>query len=308
MVRVDVQSHAFDALASPGAVVGHDGVIVATNAAWRTFADLNGGCADASGPGVDYLAVCDRAAALGSSDAARVAAGLRGVLSGRLGRFDLEYPCGSPIEPRWFLVQVAPFDAPDGMHAVVLHLDVTRRRLLEDRLRHEARVDALTGLANRTATLALLEERAAARPTGLILVDLDDFKPVNDRFGHPVGDDLLVHVGARIGTAAGDAALVGRLGGDEFLVVHPSADPADLAALAECIEARLAQPYRIGAVAVVIGASAGCAVTAPSVTVGDAIAAADREMYRRKRQRAASRQGTAASPEGLLPTVVPGLL
>jgi hypothetical protein len=106
-----VRSFAFDRLSACAVVLDGRGVIVDTNEAWRLFARMNQGTAQGTGPGVNYVEVCDLAATAGVAGAAEVAAGLRQILAGEMAHLDLEYPCPSPIEDRWFLLQAsaAPF-------------------------------------------------------------------------------------------------------------------------------------------------------------------------------------------------------
>ncbi len=99
---VERRSYAFERLAAPAAVLDATGVVVETNEAWRVFALLNEGRPDATGPGTNYLRVCDRAYNSGIKAAGAVAAGLRSILRGGRGTFELEYACPSPIEDRWF--------------------------------------------------------------------------------------------------------------------------------------------------------------------------------------------------------------
>jgi diguanylate cyclase (GGDEF)-like protein len=107
-----------------------------------------------------------------------------------------------------------------------------------ERNRFLAGHDALTGLANRYG----LDERIAAmavRPLALLCLDLDRFKSINDRYGHGAGDAVLVAVAARLRDAAGDAALIVRLGGDEFLLAVPDLDPVRAEALGQQIAAAI---------------------------------------------------------------------
>jgi diguanylate cyclase (GGDEF)-like protein len=157
---------------------------------------------------------------------------------------------------------------------------------ITERLRHEAEIrrlafhDPLTGLANRSHfDTELRAAIAGGAPVGLLFVDLDDFKLVNDTLGHAAGDELLCAVADRL-EAGGD--LVGRHGGDEFLVLLRGTSAA--AGAAADVTARLAEPYTIGGRALRIRASVGAA-TCP----GDAddaeglLRRADVAMYRAKR-------------------------
>ncbi len=118
-------------------------------------------------------------------------------------------------------------------------LDVTVEREAQEQLRHQALYDPLTGLANRAFFHEQLEHAVSVRKeddqeTALVFVDLDEFKQVNDQFGHIVGDEVLATLGARLKSVirAGDS--VARLGGDEFAVLIASVDePAEAASVAE---------------------------------------------------------------------------
>jgi diguanylate cyclase (GGDEF)-like protein len=115
----------------------------------------------------------------------------------------------------------------------------------EQRLRHQASHDALTGLANRT----LFQERmqaacdaAGARRLAVLLIDLDDFKSINDTLGHGVGDAVLEVAAARLRQCTRDSDTVARLGGDEFAVLLEGIQPGEAAEIAERILTALAQP------------------------------------------------------------------
>ena len=123
--------------AIPASIVVLDdhGKIISTNQAWNAFAEANGGAINAGGVGSNYLAVCDAAAGDGAEDAKRFAAGIRGVMSGDLPRFNLEYACHSPFQQRWFVGYVTPF-LGNGPHSVVIaHVDVSERKRAEQVIR-----------------------------------------------------------------------------------------------------------------------------------------------------------------------------
>jgi len=166
--------------------------------------------------------------------------------------------------------------------------------------------DPLTGIANRATLLDRLRERMKGRrgardAVTLLLVDLDGFKLVNDRYGHLAGDRLLVEVAQRLEAATRSGDLVARFGGDEFAVLLGPGAPARSAEdVAARIREAVARPIQIGEGAVVIGVSVG-AVTASGA--GDAralLAGADVELYRAKAARPAD--PTARSPHA--PAVV----
>ena len=107
------------------AVVDRDGAIVAVNGAWRAFARENAGDPAKVSEGANYLAVCDGARGDQSGYAAAFAEGLRAVLSGRVGAFEVEYPCHSPTERRWYVGSARPLESNGSPLAVVTHENST---------------------------------------------------------------------------------------------------------------------------------------------------------------------------------------
>jgi PAS domain S-box-containing protein len=130
----DLSRAALDALSIHVALLDQQGRIVMVNQAWRRFTLDNSPestfPAPCCGPDVNYLAVCQAAEGPGSEGAAEAAEGIRAVLAGRQARFELEYPCHTPEQRRWFLMAVSPLAAP-GDGVVVTHSDITRRKLAE---------------------------------------------------------------------------------------------------------------------------------------------------------------------------------
>lgn len=175
-----------------------------------------------------------------------------------------------------------------------LEEEVVERRRIETLVRHQAQHDALTSLPNRILFLDRLDtalERAERHHENFALfyIDIDGFKPVNDAFGHQVGDELLRHIGQRLSRAVRKTDSVSRLGGDEFAVVLEevvSAQAALQVALNIC--ELLAEPYTLdmadGAVTVCIGASIGVSIFPEHGRQrDDLINAADTAMYCAKR-------------------------
>jgi diguanylate cyclase (GGDEF)-like protein len=167
-----------------------------------------------------------------------------------------------------------------------LELALDRREHLR-RLNDAAMRDPLTGLHNRRALLAHLAQLAdAKRPTGLLYCDLDGFKPVNDTWGHTVGDRVLAAVAQRIASVTRDADLTARVGGDEFAVVLTDANEEVAVALSDRIVAAMRAPFDTGeGGTVTIGVSVGICVT-PGDTAFDVdrlVACADAAMYEAKR-------------------------
>jgi len=120
--------------------------------------------------------------------------------------------------------------------SLVLNLrDVTEQRALEARLEYRASVDALTGLPNRAALMQLLSQCGALDDTTVLFIDLDGFKEVNDALGHESGDGVLRDVASRIAADLPEGVSVGRLGGDEFLAIMPTADESAALEVARAI-------------------------------------------------------------------------
>jgi diguanylate cyclase (GGDEF)-like protein len=148
---------------------------------------------------------------------------------------------------------------------VATHEDITEQRRSEVKIEYMAHHDALTGLANRVLLNDRLE-RVLSRIDGEQMaaihhLDLDQFKAVNDTFGHPAGDKLLKIVADRLRGLVRDTDTIARMGGDEFVIVQaPIADPADATSLAQRVIALMSEPYDIDGNQAVIGASIGIAV------------------------------------------------
>ena len=164
--------------------------------------------------------------------------------------------------------------------AVVALQDITEQRAAEKELRRQATTDALTGLGNRRTALAQL--RAAlgtGSKLGVIYLDLDRFKLINDSLGHGAGDALLVAVSARLLDAVGPLGQVARLGGDEFLILVQGEAPE---AVAERVAAALAAPLEVEGLDLRVTASMGLTVARPDSTPESLLRDADAAMYAAK--------------------------
>jgi diguanylate cyclase (GGDEF)-like protein/PAS domain S-box-containing protein len=164
-------------------------------------------------------------------------------------------------------------------------LDVTAERELQEQLRQQALFDPLTGLANRAFFHEQLEHAISIRKDGdeqtaLVFVDLDEFKQINDQFGHSVGDQVLATLGDRLKKVirAGDS--VARLGGDEFAVLLTSVnEPAEAAVVAERLLDQIGTPIDVGERHLLISASIGISLGESSAEL---LKQADAAMYRAK--------------------------
>ncbi|MFC5662280.1 putative bifunctional diguanylate cyclase/phosphodiesterase [Kitasatospora misakiensis] len=193
---------------------------------------------------------------------------------------------GTPIEAE---VRANDLREDPTVAGLVLTLrDVTEQRQMERELTHRAFHDSLTGLANRVLFLdrvghALSRGERSGAVTGVLFVDLDDFKVVNDTQGHAVGDELLIAVSLRVSTALRTSDTAARLGGDEFAVlVEDALAPADVGALADAVLAAFAEPFKLSAGAVRVSASIGVATTEDSVDATELLSHADLALYSAK--------------------------
>ena len=158
---------------------------------------------------------------------------------------------------------------------------------LHHHVRSMANSDPLTGLANRRAVNEFLERHAADSGLAVALIDLDGFKQVNDQYGHDMGDALLATVAQRLDQHFAGPGLVGRLGGDEFIVILTDvASDAQLGAVATGLLAALCVPAGIGAVQLPLGASIGHARgRGGEESVAALLKRADEALYAAKRMR-----------------------
>jgi diguanylate cyclase (GGDEF)-like protein/PAS domain S-box-containing protein len=164
--------------------------------------------------------------------------------------------------------------------------DVTALIAAEQALVHQALHDAVTGLANRVALMDRLQQALVAlerRPgrVGLIFVDLDDFKDVNDAFGHDIGDRVLVEVGRRLVEVARRVDTVARLGGDEFvLLLSYLHDDADVRLICDRVASAIRSPLNVDARELQVTGSVGVVVTDdPLIDPGELVRRADVAMY-----------------------------
>jgi diguanylate cyclase (GGDEF)-like protein/PAS domain S-box-containing protein len=191
---------------------------------------------------------------------------------------------------RWLDVVSTDMHHNPSIRGFVLNVrDAGETRALHDELRRQATHDALTGLANRVLLQRRIDEAAGAdRGTiGMLLIDLDGFKAINDRYGHHTGDQVLVMVADRLTGLLGAGEVAARLGGDEFAVLLPGTGPQGATTLADRITAVIAEPMMIGDRWLTVGASVG--VASGGAGEGDRLLReADAAMYQRKHHRKAT--------------------
>lgn len=152
-----------------------------------------------------------------------------------------------------------------------------------------ARTDALTGLGHHGALMerltgAVADARANEQPLSLVMIDLDNFKGVNDHFGHLAGDELLAALAARLKAHARTGSMAFRYGGEEFTLVLPGVDVVTATAIAERVRLAVAdEPFIIGGTRRAVTCSLGVAALSPGMTVHSFVDAADQALFRAKR-------------------------
>jgi diguanylate cyclase (GGDEF)-like protein len=161
-------------------------------------------------------------------------------------------------------------------------IDAMENAALAEQLRVQAETDALTGLRNRRGILNALDERSPTTVRTLTLIDCDKLKRVNDEHGHLAGDEFLRALAGRVRSNLASQDLIGRWGGDEFLIVQELAQEQAVGTILRLREAINNPSVRLPAGSVAASVSIGVAAWHPGDTLDDALAAADQALYRAK--------------------------
>lgn len=213
-----------DSIEQEIAVIQKNGKIVYVNEAWIRFGASNG-LPKEDWLQANYLNICAKAAQSHETDAQLIHSGLTAVMGGQQSTFSHEYPCHSPTEKRWFLMNVVGLTGSSDELFVIIHSNITQRKLAEQQIELLSLLDPLTGLANRRHLMQFLpaewqRNRRDQTPISLILLDIDDFKKINDQHGHVVGDECLKHIAGLVARSARRPSdLAVRWGGEEFMLV-----------------------------------------------------------------------------------------
>lgn len=201
-----------------------------------------------------------------------------------------EYRClgrnglAPPVEIHSRIVHAEPW----GEIVVSVSRDISERSAAQEAMRRLAFYDKLTGLSNRVMLESRIESALGAaldhdEIVGLIYMDLDDFKPVNDTHGHTMGDRVLRIVGERMLNSVRDTDTVARVGGDEFIALFPRlASKRELAAKAQSLAECIAQPIVIEGAVVSVSVSVGLATYRKGEHHDELITRADHAMYHAK--------------------------
>lgn len=291
--RAQFQRDILDSVTNPMVVLDGTGHILDTNPAWNVLREASGtqGTEPDMDPldiGSDYLTVLESGIRSGGENLVKV---LTDVLNGRAEEAEADIALGNGSRHHWYSARATRLRGSSG-GAVVMHTDVTELKRSHDELEMKASRDNLTGLLNRAAfekevDAALLHARAHDEGLAVLFIDLDGFKPINDTYGHAVGDDVLRAVVQRITSAVRTSDRVARLGGDEFVVLIAPLKDLDIAErTADRILEVLTQPVRVGGRAIPLSASIG--ISSIDTPLGDdhkqLIERADHAMYMAKQQ------------------------
>ena len=253
-----------DSLTARIAVLDRFGVVLAVNEAWRKDSLFNDSPDAGYSVGAKYLSSWEQGLLTGDLIACKVDQGIRDVLAGNSPLFKLEYPVKVTLYPRWFAMTVMPLqDSQQGV--IVIREEITERKeaeqllmdaqlALESTLAYEkrlARTDMLTGVYNRRYLYELAQHEFEVsfryqQPLSVMMVDIDHFKRVNDTYGHSTGDEVLREVIQLIGDELRTPDVIGRYGGEEFIVILPMTAVAQAYVLAERIRT-LVENLRISA-------------------------------------------------------------
>jgi diguanylate cyclase (GGDEF)-like protein len=263
-----------DFLVAEIAVVDSTGAIVHCNQKWMETAKTG----SLSPTQWNYVAECE-AAIRRSCDVSEILAGLLAVLNGELPFFVATYACPFDGLYHWFQVQMSPVEIDGRRHAILMHVDVSALQR-----------DPLTRLPNRATFdaqlhLALSLARETGRRTGIVILDMNNLKAINDKHGHQAGDDALKKLAAEIEKKAGPDGVATRIGGDEFGVVLP-VNYDILTARRMCAHFGSGISCSVGTAdtPIFVSASVGLALYPDDgMTAGDLFQAADRSMYAHKR-------------------------
>jgi diguanylate cyclase (GGDEF)-like protein len=254
-----------DALPAHIALLDSDGTVLDINQRWRHYGAENAATDPSFGIGRNYLEICGGTADESTEEAVEVARLLRDVLQGFRETFSLEYPCHTPDRQQWFRVMAnrlsgAGPDANTG-GAVVMHIDITQRKLAEQGLDRLAYEDPLTGVRSRhgfTRSLHTAVTEHTWQPSAaVILFDIERLRDINDAHGYDTGDRLLIEIGRRVREAVGEQAVISRIGGDEFAVFLPANTHQTPPRSRDSLAGVFARPFRLGEHTIEISAKFG---------------------------------------------------
>lgn len=226
-------------------------------------------------------------AALAPDDREPVRQAIAEAIVGQESDLEVDVVAGPEVRRGELTFRALRDDAGTPSGLIVCAADVTDRNRLRSELEHKASHDALTGCLNRAAIVESIDRHLSdGRLLTMAYLDIDDFKDVNDEFGHAAGDEVLRTLALRLRRATRAEDRVGRIGGDEFVVVCPQGkEPFGAGALLERLAVALSGSVELAGQSILLEVSIGAVSTSERQVVDaeDLIDRADRAMYERKR-------------------------
>lgn len=281
------QQAVFDSQAAHIAVLDRHGIIVQTNAAWRKYAVDVRFEDDTGFNGKNYLDILNWMTGKVQETVLAAQLGIESVAQGKATDFKLDHPFYSPLGERWFSMKAMPVH-DEEQRVVVSHEDVSDLKAAELASLTLANMDALTGTLSRRNFFNLAEQELArssryALPLMALMLDLDHFKEINDRYGHATGDAVLQGFVRTVTVVLRESDLIGRIGGEEFALLLPSTTLEGGCALAQrIIDSVRANPIVVGGQTIVYTVSAGACCLEKHASFAAILADADAALYRAK--------------------------
>lgn len=207
-------------------VIDKVGEIIYENKSWQSFGVQNSSNYIAMSQQYNYLHECKKAAEQGDEFGVSALKGITAVISHKQADFYLEYPCHSDDEQRWFMMRVMPFSHNNSEYYVINHNNITERKQTENKAKQLARLDGLTKIANRRYFDSVLNSEwrrceRLALPLSIAMTDVDNFKLLNDTYGHQQGDVCLQQIANLLKQySKRPSDLCARFGGEEFVLIY----------------------------------------------------------------------------------------
>jgi len=287
LLAANFQQAVFDSLSAQVGVLDRLGVLIQTNLAWKKYVQPSSGVGLQVFTGEPYLDVLYRLTQGDQGIVQHVKNGLASVLAGEVDAFQLQQPFFVPRDKHWFSMKIMPVhDVQERL--LVSHEDVTSLKAAELASTTLANVDALTGALSRLNFLNLAEQELQRStryglPLMVLMMDLDHFKQINDRYGHAVGDAVLKRFVQTVSDVLRESDLMGRLGGEEFAVLLPNTTLEGGRALAQrIIDSVQGSPVPVNDTPIVYTVSIGAGCLTSENSFSALLGIADMALYRAK--------------------------
>lgn len=281
------QQAVFDSLSAHIAILDRHGTIIQTNAAWLNYVVDEGLVEAPHFVGGNYLEMLGAMCGQDQATVQAVSAGIAAVASGEAVDFQLPHPFLSALDKRWFSLKITPVhDVQERV--VVSHEDVTRLKAAELASLTLANIDTLTGALSRRNFMGLAEQELARAmrykfPLMVLMLDLDHFKLINDKYGHAAGDVVLQKFVQTVKAVLRESDLIGRIGGEEFAVLLPSTTLEGGRVLAQrIIDSVRASPVALNGKQVSYTVSIGAGCLSCETSFAALLSMADAALYRAK--------------------------